>query len=127
MVPLAIALSRSFALAAFDLSISAHCARGIFQNATYEYIGGFSLTSDICANAGKTQTADIVSTLSPAKNLHSFLFMILILRDLARDPWGTWPGRRQCTPVVRPTLRELAEASILSLNFSRTNTRPVDF
>src|SRR5580658_4794548 len=97
MVPLATALSSIFALAAFDLSISAHCARGIFQYATYEYIGGFSLLSDICADTGTTQTADIANTHSPAKALHSLLLIICILRDLAQGLYGgTWPG---ATPV----------------------------
>src|SRR5580700_2589781 len=102
MLPLAMALSRIFALAAFDLSISAHCARGIFQYATYEYSGGCSFASDICADAGTTQTADIATTHSPAKTLHSFLFMALILRDLPRASMGgPGLGRRQCTPRCR--------------------------
>jgi hypothetical protein len=86
------ALSRIFWSAASAFAISAHCARGIFQYATYEYIGAFSFTSAICAHAGKTQTADIATAHNPAKTLHSFLFMIVILRDLAQDLHGGEPG-----------------------------------
>src|SRR5208282_792624 len=93
MVPLAMALSRIFWSAASAFAISAHCGRGIFQNDTYEYIGGFSLTSDICALDGAIQTADIAIAHSPAKTLHSFLFIKFILRDLAHEvqvgPWAT--------------------------------------
>src|SRR2546426_7591797 len=71
--------SRIFWSAASFLSMSAHCARGIFQNPTYEYIGGFSLTSGICAPAGAAQTAAIASAHSPAKTLPNFLFIIFIL------------------------------------------------
>jgi len=67
------------------LAISPHCARGILQNPTYEYIGGFSLLSDICAHAGNTHTADITSAHSPTKILPSFQFMIFTLHDLAQD------------------------------------------
>src|SRR5437762_531929 len=52
IVPLAKALSRIFWSAALFFSISAHCARGTAQLPTYEYIGGFSLTSEFCANTG---------------------------------------------------------------------------
>src|SRR5208282_206847 len=82
MVPLAMALSRIFWSAASAFAISAHCARGIFQNETYEYIGGFSLPSDICALAGETV---IASAHSPAKTPHTFMFMFFILRNLAQD------------------------------------------
>jgi hypothetical protein len=75
MVPLAMALSRIFWSAASAFAISDHWARGIFQNETYEYIRGFSLTSDICACADEMQTADIAIVHSPAKTLHSFLFI----------------------------------------------------
>src|SRR5713226_3191389 len=91
MVPLAMAFSRIFWSAAVAFSMSAHCARGILQNPMYEYIGGFSLTSDVCAPAGTAQTAAIASAQSPAKTLHTFLFMIFILRNLARiSIWVTW-------------------------------------
>src|SRR2546426_9272157 len=73
------AFSRIFWSAASFLSMSAHCARGICQNPTYEYIGGFSLTSGICAPAGAAQTAAIASAHSPAKTLPNFLFIIFIL------------------------------------------------
>src|SRR5947207_11791346 len=66
MVPAARALSRAFASAAVFLSISAHCARGIAQFPTYEYIGAFSLTSDICACADPTATAVKASAHTPA-------------------------------------------------------------
>src|SRR5208282_2397718 len=85
IVPLAMALSRIFRSASSAFAMSPHCARGILQNPTYEYIGGFSLLSDICAHAGNTHTADITSAHSPAKTLPSFQFMIFTLRDLAQD------------------------------------------
>src|SRR6266496_6593369 len=66
MVPAARALSRTFASAAVFFSISAHCARGIAQFPTYEYIGAFSLTSDICACADPTTTVK-ASVHTPAK------------------------------------------------------------
>jgi hypothetical protein len=37
-------------------------------------------------------TADIATAHNPAKTLHSFLFMIVILRDLAQDLHGGEPG-----------------------------------
>src|SRR5579871_4460683 len=67
MVPLANAFSTTFWSAASAFSISAHCPRGIFQNEMYEYIGGFSLTSDICAHAGRAQIAIIASPHTSAK------------------------------------------------------------
>src|SRR6202044_1285599 len=94
-VPLATAFSRTFWSAAFSFAISAHCARGRFQNATYEYIGGFSLTSAIWALAGEPQTADIASAHTPAKTLHTTLFMFFILRDLARTRTLHTPGSRE--------------------------------
>src|ERR1700685_872158 len=116
MVPLATALSRIFALAMLDFAMSAHSARGRVQNATYEYIGGFSLTSDICADTGMAQTADIANTHSPAKTFHSFLFMIFILRDLPRtsmgDPaWGDgsvhpWSRRHSFRAELRVSICE---------------------
>src|SRR5579864_785766 len=93
------ALSKIFASAASFFAISAHCARGIFQNATYEYIGGFSLASDICADAGKTKTVDSASRHSAAKTIQSFRFIIFISVLAQALGGGTLPWRRQCTPI----------------------------
>src|SRR2546428_7255794 len=73
------AFSRIFWSAASFLSMSAHCARGIFQNPTYEYIGGFFFNSGISAPAGAAQTAAIAGAHSPAKTLPHFLFIIFLL------------------------------------------------
>src|ERR1039457_7077579 len=79
------ALSRIFWSAASAFAISSHWARGIFQNETYEYIRGFSLTSDICACADEMQTADIAIVHSPAKLSTVSCSLIFVLRDLAQE------------------------------------------
>src|SRR5947208_7378481 len=84
MVPAAKALSRTFASAAVFLSISAHCARGIAQFPTYEYIGGFSLTS--CACAEPTATAVIVSAHTAAQTTPNCLLIIFFSPNSRRCP-----------------------------------------
>ena len=64
--------------ASLDFLTSAHWARGYAQNETYEYIGGFSLASDICARAGGAQQAAIASTPNPAKILQLFPLSIFL-------------------------------------------------
>jgi hypothetical protein len=81
-VPLARAWSRVFWSAALFFSISAHWARGIAQLLMYEYMGGFSLTSDVCARIGAAKTAAMASAHSPAKTLLNILFMKLSLREV---------------------------------------------
>src|SRR5579863_3408398 len=123
------ALSRVFWFAASSFAISAHCARGILQNETYEYIAGFSLTSDICAHAGTTQTADIASTHSPAKTLHSFLFMFFILRDLAQDLHGGGPGLGDGSVAPIASWEVFYAGSLLNIlrNISQKDTGLVHF
>src|SRR5947209_19737822 len=75
MVPLARAFDRIFSSAAVFLSISAHCARGIAQFPTYEYIGGFSFISDVCASAGAAQVVATAIAHSPARTRPNFVFM----------------------------------------------------
>src|ERR1700733_1268322 len=77
MVPSLMALSINFWVAAYDFSMSAHCARGIFQSATYVYKAGFSFTSEVCAPACPAQTADIPSAHRPVRTFHIFPFMVL--------------------------------------------------
>src|SRR5205823_5965422 len=96
MVPAARALSRTFASAAVFLSISAHCARGIAQFPTYEYIGAFSFVSDICACPDPTTTAVKARAHTPAKIPLTCLFMILPIREDAQDSF-LLPGPRKCT------------------------------
>jgi hypothetical protein len=70
----------------------------MFQNPTYEYIGGFSLASDICACAGTAQTADIASAHhSPPTTFHNLLFMLPSSLDLASFAFLGMLGSRQCT------------------------------
>src|SRR5437763_10902244 len=71
--PMAFCMMDWFALPAFSMSF--HCARGMLQLLTYEYSGGFSLTSDVCARAGTTQKA-AAKAHSPATNFHGFTLTI---------------------------------------------------
>jgi len=59
---------------AVAFSMSAHCERGILQLLTYEYIRGFSLTSDVCPSAA---TADIPRISVNAINA-SVVFLITV-------------------------------------------------
>src|ERR1017187_4813939 len=97
MLPSAMAFSRIFRFAAPAFPISPHCARGIFQFETHEYIGGFSLLSELCARAGAEQTTDAASTHSPANTLDIFMF-IFSLSLIQPGFIPCYPGRRQCTP-----------------------------
>src|SRR5919197_1550823 len=78
MVPAARALSSTLASAAVFLSISAHCARGIAQFPTYEYIGGFSFTSDVCECADIT-TAEVMVSAHTSAITPPNLFIVLSL------------------------------------------------
>src|SRR5579864_65842 len=82
MVPLPMALSRIFLSAMLALSISPHCARGMAQLLTYEYIGGFSLTS--CALASETRKDPMASAHTTTTLLTNCFLMI--------DPFLKWPG-----------------------------------
>src|SRR5260370_17198574 len=98
IVPLARAFARTFSSAAVFFSISAHCARGIAQFPTYEYMGGFSFTSDVCANAGAAQmaaTAIAHTTTNPLP--HSF-FIHFPFRRCPRFDLAIL-GRGKCTPL----------------------------
>src|SRR5579864_1302416 len=114
------ALSRIFASAASFFAISAHCARGIFQNATYEYIGGFSLASDICADAGKTKTVDSASRHSAAKTIQSFRFIIFILRS---GPGSRWGYVALATPVYTHRLGSILQGLSRCLNFRKMSLK----
>src|SRR5271165_2858755 len=107
------AWSRIFWSPAVFLAISAHCARGMAQFPTYEYIGGFSLASDICAPAGTAQTTAIASAHSPTKTLLIFLFMVsfhssvsylkpLFARKLTRSLLGTLAHARHSRRALIP-------------------------
>src|SRR5690242_7869222 len=72
-------LSNVAASSAIDFCIAPHCARGICQLATYEYIAGFCLVAAICATEGATHTAEIASTHTPIAILHTFLFTLCLL------------------------------------------------
>src|SRR5277367_1031251 len=80
IVPSANALSRIALLAELSFAISAQCARGICQLAIYEYIEGFSFTSDVCALDGMADRVDNATAQIPAKMLDDLLF-ILFLRS----------------------------------------------
>lgn len=67
-------LSNVAASSAIDFCIAAHCARGICQFATYEYIAGFCFVAAICATDGAAHTAEIASKHTPANILQTFLF-----------------------------------------------------
>src|SRR5215470_4353018 len=79
IVPLDRALSKVGWSAAFAFCMSAHCARGMFQFPIYEYIGGFSLTSAVCARPGVAQTTAIASAHSPTETLSKFRFINFLL------------------------------------------------
>src|SRR5215472_4693140 len=81
MAPPAMALSRIFLSAALAFSISPHCARGMAQLLTYEYIGGFSLTSCAPAKVARNGAAASEQTTTTLPNC---LFMIFPFFEVAR-------------------------------------------
>src|SRR5580658_3268708 len=89
MVPSASALSKTALSPATDFSISPHCVRGICQLAMYEYIGGFSFTSEACAPDGRAQLDDSTSTHAPTKTLHDLLLMVLLISWLGFGQRGS--------------------------------------
>src|SRR5215467_4763505 len=91
MVPPAMALSRIFLSATLAFSISPHCARGMAQLLTYEYIGGFSLTSCPRANVARSGAAASEHTKATLPNCLFMIFPFL------------WPGfwwRQSCAQAV---------------------------
>src|SRR5262245_49955023 len=71
MVPAASALATVLLSSAVFFAMSAQPARGIAQFPMYEYIGGFSLTSDVCA----IPTAEtVIAHATTATSIRLFIF-----------------------------------------------------
>src|SRR5512133_4394752 len=83
MVPAASALATTLLSSAVFFAMSPHCARGMAQFPIYEYIAGFSLTSDVCAIP---TTETVIANVHTATSIR--LFMNLSQSRISQDIGG---------------------------------------